>query len=47
MLPDENVLPSDGSKGKEKKTKEMKESAIGIGLALELRFGANIVTTHV
>ena len=45
--PDENVLPSDGSKGKEKKTKEMKERAVGIGLALEPRFDADIVTTHV
>ena len=46
MLPDENVLPSDGSKGKGKQTKEIKERAIGIGLALESRFGADIVTIY-
>ena len=41
--PDENVLlsASDGSKGKEKQTKEIKERAIGIWLALEPRFGAD------
>ena len=33
--------------GKEKQTKEIKERAIGIGLALEPRFGTDIVTTHV